>query len=111
MRRLVLGLVLIAGCGGDSDEKRGAQDASLRGQVEAQISRQTEAQLGVGPSAQTDLNVSPATANCKAVSDSKLTCVVEGSVGLGRDYRWEWEATVDPDSGRFAAKPTKMDSP
>lgn len=119
---LVAGATLaLAACSQDpiasKDSKSNtARDPQIQRQVEAAVARDTENQITSATGAYVDPDLGDkTTAECIPESTSKLSCTVQGSTqpGFGDNavaaaagpFSVEWEVLIDPDTGRFKAKP------
>jgi hypothetical protein len=88
-------VVTLVGCGGGSN-KASAHDADVQRAVEDKI-KQT---INSNAIAQGFLTVKYLTAQCIPESDTRLSCIVTGSVG-DQPLSATWEGIIDPDTGRF----------
>ena len=97
MRRAVLLVMvcLVAGCGGDGNDKTSAQDADVQEAVESKI-RETVNLNALAQGTRAENLV----VQCIPESDTKVSCIVSAFIG-GQSVQVPWEGIIDPETGRF----------
>jgi hypothetical protein len=85
----------LAGCGSGGSSRASAHDADVQRAVEDKIKQTVNFNaLGQG------FTVKFLIAQCIPESDTRLSCIVTGSVG-DQPLSANWEGVIDPDTGRF----------
>lgn len=119
---LVLAVGLVA-CGGGGEKKeppkRDARNPQIQKQVSKKVKKETEQRIEDATGAYADPELEPTNVDCIPESDTKLSCVVDGyaNQGFGDEdtasgsFQWRWEVVVDPDTGRFQARPVEQGLP
>jgi hypothetical protein len=92
-------------------QKKDAHDAAIQKEVAREIKKEVDSNVQDESG-----NYFEGTVDCIPESDTKLSCQVEGFIekGFGEDadpdatgeWSQQWEAIVDPDTGRFQAHST-----
>lgn len=116
--------LLLVGCGGSGKTDapdRSARSPEIQRQVARDVEKKSEERLEETTGSYTDPELQKTKTDCIPESDSKLSCLVEGSAQAGFEddadptatgpFQFRWEVIVDSASGRWQARVADVSPP